>query len=186
MKFFRATKRVLILAGLVALTGLMVGCTASRYRLKMHMKIDSLDKAVKIEASEYLLNTQLGNAYSENRILPGPHGTIVITTGVRGQTIDVGTKELLDYDEYLRCRIYIQTELPPKVGELRLKGNSFVQVLGRFEQGLADKIFIADTGLLVVDSIVSDQMFATLNGYYLNGKELPLAYNGKFKLKIAD
>jgi hypothetical protein len=74
----------------------------------------------------------------------------------------------------------------PAPGPLPLVDRSFVQVLGRYEMPAEEKIFLADTGNLAIDSLTTTHLFASIDATYRNREGKPLSYSGQFKVRIAD
>lgn len=171
----------LLLAGLV-----LAGSCTSRYRLSLYLEIDSTRRGAKVEQSEFYTGAILGDPFSERKIAKGDKSVLVITTGSRGQTVKTSAGTVVDYDEHLRCKVYLQTDLVPVVGSIVLADNSFVHLLGRFEQSPQSKTFLPASGFFVIDSIASGYLFGNLDGRYRNSEGQTLSFDGKFKASIAE
>ncbi len=170
---------------LILLGGMMwCGCS-SRYRLEMFMNAGGEDKKVKVEQTEFMENTVLNQPFAELKTVRGSGNCLVITISTRGEKLPVDRYRTLmfEYDEYVKKRIYIQ--LPPEIKPetIDLPGNSFIHLLGRYEQSPETKIFIPQSGTLVVDSLAKNVLYGTVTGHFENSGKMPLAVNGRFKVK---
>ncbi len=132
--------------------------------------------------------TVLGSPLADNKIIQGLGNTIVIGTGARGEReAKVSNYDVLGFDEYLHCQIYVQLPLELKRGSYDLQGKSFVQVLGRYDQPQEINIFSSESGSFVVDSVASKRLFGGIKmGVYANPKGAKLTFNGNFKVKVAE
>lgn len=164
----------------------LAGSCNSRYRLSLYLEIDSTRKKAKIEQSEFYTGARLGDPYGDKKIDQGNKSVLVITTGSRGQTIRTSTGTMVDFDEHLRCKVYLQTDSPPVAGSIVLADNSFVHLLGRFEQSPQSKTFLPSSGFFVIDSIANGHIFGDLNGSYRNSDGQELSFDGKFKASIGE
>jgi len=161
------------------------GC-ASRYRVELFLTRNYQRMEVKVEKSEYHLGAVLGDPLAENKIVPGDGNCLVIVTGSRGQTLDSGAKDLVSFDRYDRYRIFLQ--LPSKLtpDTLPLAGISFVQLMGRYEVELEDKMYLPTEGDLMIDSLSGDRLFGGIDGRFVNRLQEPVDFQGQFKVKVAD
>jgi len=171
----------LLLAGLV-----LAGSCTSRYRLTLYLEIDSRRSKAEVEQSEFYTGARLGDPFSDKKIARGDKSVLVITTGSRGQTIKTSTGTVVDYDEHLRCKLYLQTDRAPAAGRTVLADNSFVHLLGRFEQSPQSKTFLPSSGFFVIDSIADGHLFGDIDGSYRNSEGQLLSFDGKFKVSISD
>lgn len=163
----------------------LTGCT-SRYRLDLYLMTEGEKKKVKVEKTEFIQASRLNDPYADMKILTGSASTVVITAGTRWRQSEDTRVFIFSYDEYLKCRIYLQLPPVPAKDTIRFPGNSFVQVLGRYDLPSESKIFLADSGFVAIDSLTSDELFGTIRGRYQNREGAQLAFEGKFKVKIAD
>ena len=110
--------------------------------------------------------------------------TAQLLLGARGKTLE-GDFLGLDFDDYVRYRLFV--ELPPilEPTTVRLSGKSFVHLLGHYEIPAESKLFFPVSGTLVIDSLAHGKMFATIDGRYENTEKVPLRINGRFKTKVA-
>lgn len=168
---------------LIAITAVFAGC-ASRYRMSLFLDMEEARRSLKIEQTQYLVNARLGDPYGEQKVITGDGTCLVLLTSTRGDKVELPSKSLLSFDEYLKIRFFV--ELPEQItpGPIELKGHSFVQLLGRYTLQPEEKIFLVDNGSMVVDSVVKDHLFATVNGHYFNSKSHPLVLDGQFRAKI--
>ena len=91
----------------------------------------------------------------------------------------------MQYDESFRCRLYLQLSSEISPGAVSLKDNSFVHVQGRYELPEHAKIYVGEDGTLMVDSLVKDKLYASIDGRYQNRNADTISFNGQFKVKIA-
>jgi len=173
------------LPGFMLMLLLRVACT-SRYRMEMFMDTGDERKKVKVEEKEYFPNTVLNDPYAEIKLLEGDGNCLIITIGTRGDQVETDRiKNLVfEYDEYLKKRIYLQLPDELRLMSINLTGKSFIQLLGRYDQSAESKIYVPQTGALVIDSLAGNKLYGTLNGQYANNKGETVAFDGKFKIKI--
>ena len=167
----------------IAVVVVFAGC-ASRYRLSLYLNMDESRRSLKIEQSQYLVNAKLGDPYGEQKVLTGDGTCLVLLTSARGDKVELPSKSLLSFDEYLKIRFFVELPNRIKTGTIDLKGHSFVQLLGRYTLQPEEKIFLVDSGTMIVDSIVKEHLFATVKGHYFNAKSRPLVFDGQFRAKI--
>ncbi len=175
-------KRHIILL-IITLTAVFAGC-ASRYRMSLFLNMEEARRSLKIEQTQYLVNARLGDPYGEQKVITGDGTCLVLLTSTRGDKVELSSKSLLSFDEYLKIRFFV--ELPNRItpGAIELKGHSFVQLLGRYTLQPEEKVFLVDSGKMVIDSVVKDHLFATVDGHYFNAKSRPLVLEGQFRAKI--
>jgi hypothetical protein len=164
---------------------LLFGCT-SRYRLDLYMTSEGAKKKVKVEKAELLAGSALNDPYARQKTIDGVATTAIVTTGTRWHQPEDKRVFMLGFDEYLRCRIYIQLPQTPTADTIDLPGNSFVHLLGRYDLPAESKIFLPVSGTFVVDSVTSKNLFGTIHGRYENTSGTPLDFDGQFKVKISD
>lgn len=169
------------------LLSLFTSC-ASRYRLDFYLISGGESKKINVEQTQFANLTVLGSPLADNKIVQGMGNTIVIGTGARGEReAKVSQYDVLGFDEYLHCQIYVQLPLELKPGSYALQGNSFVQILGRYDQSPELNIFSPESGSFVVDSVASKRLFGGIKmGTYSNPKGAKLTFNGNFKVKVAE
>jgi len=180
-------RRTAVFITILLIAAALVGCV-SRYSMSLYMVANDEQKKVKIDGTEFVTSVNIGNPYAATKLVPGDGNCIILRTGTRGAkyTTDMTESFFLGYDEYLRTLMYLEIPGEPAAGSVILnEKNSFVQVLGRYEQPDEDKIFLPRSGSLVIDSIAGNRMYCTLDGKYANRKGEPLDYVGQFKIKIA-
>ncbi len=165
------------------LLAIVASCT-SRYKVDLFMSFEESRRKVKIEATEYVQESTLGDPYSDEQVISGKENTLILRIGTRGENLTEGKKSFIRYDEYFRARIFLTLPAIPVVTTLPLKDNSFVQIMGRYEIDAIDKIFIPDSGTFVIDSISGDKLYGTLDGHFKNHSNDLLRYEGQFRAKI--
>lgn len=173
------------LSALMLLVLLTAACT-SRYRLEMFMDTGDERRKVKVEEKEFFPNMVLNDPYADLKLLEGEGNCLIITIGTRGETVETDRIRNLvfEYDEYLKKRIYLQLPGDLRPMSINLAGKSFIQLLGRYDQPADSKIFVPQTGTLVIDSLVDDKLFARLDGQYAANTGETVAFDGRFKIKV--
>ena len=173
------------LLGLLLVVLLLAACT-SRYRMEMFMDTGDERKKVKVEEKEFFPNTVLNDPYADIKLLEGDGNCLIVTIGTRGDQVKTDRiKNLMfEYDEYLKERIYFQLPSELRPMSINLTGKSFIQLLGRYDQPAETKIYVPQTGALVIDSLVGNKLYGTLNGQYANNNGETVAFDGKFKVKV--
>jgi hypothetical protein len=86
----------------------------------------------------------------------------------------------------VRFEIYLQLPPKPAPGMIPLKNNSFVHMLGQYERPTEEKMFLAQSGSLVIDSLSDKRLFGTINGDFKNSADEPVRFEGRFKVKYTD
>ncbi len=161
----------------------LVGC-ASRYRLEMFLTADETRRKMKVEGTEYIANALI-NPTADEKTSAGPGNCIMLILGTRGERGKTPQYSAISYDEYLLYRLYLQLPAEPKPSAIPLIGNSFVQLIGRYDQPAEAKLFLPEFGTLVIDSVTSKHLYGTIDGRFNNTQGEPLAVDGKFKVKVA-
>jgi hypothetical protein len=174
-------RRPCVIIALFVLVG--AGC-ASRYRLPLYLDFDENRRTVKVDQTQYLLNARLGDPYQEQKIIAGSGKCLVLLTSTSGEKIDMPSKGLLSFDEFLRIRLFVELPEHPAPVTIELTGHSFVQLLGRYALQPEEKIFLPSSGTMVIDSIAKSHLYATVKGQFANTKGWPLNLDGQFRAKI--
>jgi len=169
----------------VVVCSLLLGC-ASRYRIELFLLQHDQRTKVKVEKSEYLIGTILGDAASSEKVIAGDGNCLAIVTGSRGRTIDSKAEDLVSFDRYDRYRIFLQLPPLPVADTIPLTGNSFLQQLGRYEVEVENKMYFPVEGVFVVDSLAGKNLFGGIDGRFENRLKDTVAFQGQFKVKIAD
>ncbi|MBI5266130.1 MAG: hypothetical protein HY851_02745, partial [candidate division Zixibacteria bacterium] len=109
---------------------------------------------------------------------------LVLMTSTRGQRSDSAWTQMFAYDEVLKVRLFI--ELPPSIQPSRipLKERTLRQMLGRYLIPPDQKVFLPDTGALVIDSLTKDYLYGTIGARFVNTKGEPLSFDGQFRARI--
>ncbi|HWR83404.1 MAG TPA: hypothetical protein VN285_08880 [Candidatus Deferrimicrobium sp.] len=175
------SRRLLIILGVIVLAG-----CASRYRLNLTLTAEGTSRKVKVENVEYLVGTKLDNPYSRDKTAAGAANVIIITTGARWPESEGPTDVILRFDEYLRNRLFIQLPVQPEPDTLSLAGNSFVQLLGRYDLSPAAKMFLPTSGTFIIDSVDSRNLFGTIDGSYKSEPGMVYGFSGRIKVKVAE
>ena len=166
-----------------ALLLLLLGC-ASRYRLALYMDSDNIRRRVKVEQTQYMINARLGDPYDDQKILPGTATCLVVMSSSRGERVELSSLSVLGYDENLKVRLFFELPHAVQTGRLIVKERSFAQMLGRYTLPPDEKIFLPDTGSLMIDSLTKDHLYGTLAARFVNRKGTPLEFDGQFRAKI--
>jgi hypothetical protein len=165
---------------------IIIGC-ASRIRLDLFMDTNGKQQKVKVELTQFVSKSVLLDPKSDEKLRVGDGNCVIITTGTRGKPQEkISVYDVLQYDEYIKCRLYLQLPSNLVPGSQPLEGRSFVQILGRYDKPVETKLFLPKSGSVIVDSVANDRLFGTINGKFANAEGSPLNFNGKFKVKIKD
>ena len=140
---------------------LLIGCS-SRYRLDLYLTSEGYRKKVKVEDATFLYDTALNDPYARQKTITGDASTLIITTGTRRQQTDDKRVFALGFDEYLRCRLYLQLPPMPVAGTVELPGI-------RTEPRL--------------HPITSKHLFGTIHALYRNDSGAPIQFDGQFKVR---
>jgi hypothetical protein len=170
---------------LLALLAALSACT-SRYRTELFLIQDEQRAKVKVEKTEYFVGAVLGDRMSPEGIVPGDGNCLVLVAGRRGITVKGEARDLISFDRHDRYQIFLQLPAQPEPDTLTLDGISVVHQLGRYELATEDKVYLPTRGYLVIDSLSGDRLFGTLDGQYRNRLDETVAFQGRFKARVAD
>lgn len=168
---------------------LLAPACISRYRLDLYQSINEIHRKTKVEKSLFVEGVVIGNPMAEAKLDLGQGNCIVLTTSTRGEKLETDPSQslFLGFFENLRCKVYLQLPSQIRPEAILLKENSLVQMLGKYELPLEDKLFLPVDGKLVIDSIVKERtLFGDLNGRFANHLGQEISYEGRFKVKIAN
>lgn len=169
-----------IFISLTAVILLAASC-ASRYRMELFVTEGTYRDQVKVERTEYLRDTRLGDPMSAEKVERGNANCLVLVTGHRGHPLEGHEQDFISFDRYVRHRIFIEFPIEFSPGDYDLTGISFAQLLGRYELSVEDKMYFPTTGTLTIDSLPGGQIFGTLRAAYENRKGEVLDFDGRFK-----
>jgi hypothetical protein len=164
----------------------VIACT-SRYALELFMHHDTESEEVNVEETQIHANQALGNVQANWKLVDSPNSHVLfLDVGTRGEMIE--TREhvsiVFSFDRYVRTRLYCELPSPVKPGKLSLEDRSLVQVLGLYDLPPQDKLYFPERGQLLIDSVVSGWMFATINAEYSNYLDDMLGFTGRFKANV--
>ncbi len=174
------TRNILVL---FLATTFLAAC-ASRYRRDLFLVQGEKQNKVKVEKTEYVIDGILGTPLDRDKIVAGPGNCVILTTGSRGEVSGEDEPGLVDYNQYLRYKIFLQLPSRLQLGKLPLENNSFVQLLGYYELAAEEKMFLARSGEFSVDSLTDKHLFGSMDGTYRNNLNKPVTFRGEFKIKI--
>ena len=158
----------------------------SRYRLDLFVASEDVRKKVNVENTEIYPNSELGDPYLEYKINDGNGHVAVVTVAARWSQLETERFRLLDFDEYWRCKLFVELSGPLASGPLNFEEHSFLQLMGRYDVSAEDKIFLPAEGAFAVDSVTSKSIFFTIDGKYANRLNESLEFSGQFKIKRPD
>ncbi len=170
----------------VALSLLSACGVTSRYRLDLFVAAEDARKQVNVEQTQFVKNAVLSDPFNDNKYVEGSANVAVVTVGTRWDKQQTENFRLLGFDEYWRCRLFLEISEPVSSGEVRLENRSFLQLMGKYDIEAEDKIFLPSDGSVSVDSVNSKNVFFSINGKYLNRSKEPLEFSGQFKIKRTD
>lgn len=168
---------------------LLAPACVSRYRLDLYQSIDEIRRKTKVVESLFVEGVVIGDPMADAKLDLGPANCIVLTTSTRGKQLETDPSQtlFLGFFENLRCKVYLELPTHIKAETIPLVNNSLVQMLGRYELPLEDKIFLPVDGNLIVDSVVDARtLFGEINGRFVNYLGQEIGYEGRFKVKIAN
>jgi hypothetical protein len=180
----KRTRNLAVIAALAALV-LLAACT-SRYRLDLFEIRGDETRKIKVEKTEYVIDGVLNTPYERDKIVPGQGNCIVLYTGARGESGEVGFGNLMGYDAYLQYRVFLQLPSRPEVTTYNLSNNAFVQLLGRYEASPEENMYLGADGTLAIDSIPKHRLFGTIDGTFKNAAGDQVKFRGQFKVKISE
>ncbi|MBD3402771.1 hypothetical protein GF420_07735 [candidate division GN15 bacterium] len=163
----------------------LLGCT-SRYRRELYMAAGEDRRKVTVVTTEYIPGVRLTNLYADRKVTPGAGSCLVLSTQTRGRTVDTEfLQEFVQFDENLQSDLYLQLPPVPAPDSIDLTGNAVVQLRGRYEQPMVEKVFLPDPGgKLVVDSIVSEHLYARIDGVFTSQAGQQVTFDGNFRARI--
>lgn len=174
---------MIVVAGLCLLSACGV---TSRYRMDLFVASEDVQRKVDVEQTEFVHGAVLSDPYQDIKYAPGTGNVAVATVGTRWTPQETKRFRLLGFDEYWRCRLYLELPEPLAAGARQLNENSFLQLMGRYDLDLQDKVFFPDSGSFSIDSVGSNAVFISIGGKYLNRSHEPLEFSGQFKVKRTD
>jgi hypothetical protein len=169
---------------LVLLSAIVVAVAcSSRYRLELFLAYGDVNNRVEVESTEFVEQSTINDPYAEQKLRVGDGNCLIVITETRGDAVPSKRWAFLGFDERLRCRIYVELPTAWSTGTYELEERSFVHVMGRYDQPARSKIFLADAGALVIDSLKDKRFYGTINGTYANEDGTELKYQGQFRAK---
>jgi hypothetical protein len=163
--------------------GMYLSC-ASRYNLKLFVSEGAYRDEVKLERTEFLRDTRLGDPMAAEKLVRGEGNCLMLITGHRGHILSDREEDLISFDRYVQHRLFIQFPQEFGPGNYDLTSISFAQLLGRYELPVEDKIYFPTTGTLTIDSIPDDKLFGTMDASYENRKGELVKFEGRFRAKV--
>jgi len=146
------------------------------------MQTEEWRRKVKVEGTQYIRDAVL-ELRTETKLETGIGTVMMMLVSTRGERADSNVAMLFGFDENLQCRLFVQLPPEPAPGQYGLLDSSFAQLLGRFDQPTEDKLFLADSGLMVIDSLTAKNLFGKFSGYYSNSSGVPLIFDGRIRIK---
>ncbi len=169
---------------LVVSLGLLLACgVTSRYRLDLFVASEDAQRKVEVEQTEFVHGAVLADPYQDVKYAQGAGNVAVATVGTRWSAQETTRFRLLGFDEYWRCRLYLELPEPLVAGERQLNENSFLQLMGRYDLDREDKVFFPESGSFAIDSVSSRAVYISIGGKYFNRSHEPLEFTGQFKVK---
>jgi hypothetical protein len=180
------TQRSIIILTTLILVATGFAC-ASRYRVDLFMINGDESNKIDVEGTEYVTDAVITDPFATDKLTRGEGSVMILKTGMRGQQRNPNLEDylILSFDEYVRSLVYLQLPETVEVGSYDLVDKSFVQFLGRYEQPTEQKIFLAESGTLVVDSIVGKRLFGTMDCAYRSKVDTRLQLRGRMKIKVS-
>ena len=179
-----AAKRLVALALITVAT--LAACT-SRYALDLYMHHNHELGQVNIEETQVYANQALGDTEANWKLIDSPnHHVLLMEVATRGEAIDMREEVsiVFSFDLYVRIRLYYELPTIITAGKRPAIGNSLVQVLGIYDVPPEDKLYHPESGHLLIDSISSGWLYATIDADYANHFGDRLGFVGSFKAKV--
>jgi len=183
-RFHLRLRPVLLLVVLTLLLPSLVIVCVSRYKMNLYLVAESQRKKVKVEQTEFIPGMELGDPTTGSTPHPGERDILMVATGVRGRRAESESSRLFSFDEYLRCRLFVQLPKDFTAGTIAAQKNSFVQIMGRFDQPLEERIYTGRSGSITVDSVNSKHLYASIDALYRNSLDDSLRFDGRFRVKL--
>jgi len=177
------SRPVSFITGLLMLLVLTMGACTSRYRMDFYMDLEEVRKKVDVDDAQYVMDVDLGDPLADEKLTVGSGSVAIVSVNTRWKSRRQSDFAMLNYDENLRFQIYVQLpgQLQPDSSEL--VGQSFAQMLGRYDQAPGRKTFMANSGFWRIDSVASGHLFMTLQGEYENNVGTAVTFDGRFKVQ---
>ena len=168
----------------ILLVTIFTAACSSRYRRDLYLVEGQEQSKVKVEKTEYIIDGILGSPNDPDKVVAGPGNCVILTTGSRGKVSGGEEPGLVDYNQYLRYKIFLQLPSRLQLTKLPLENNSFVQLLGYYELPADQKIYLARSGEFSVDSLTDKHLFGSIDGSFENSRNEPVAFKGEFRVRI--
>ncbi|HOP07715.1 MAG TPA: hypothetical protein PLF13_10540 [candidate division Zixibacteria bacterium] len=176
---YRLSKLIIALTLII----IAVSCT-SRYRLDMSMTFEEITNKVKIKTTQLVMDAVLGDPMGQDKVTPGLGDVLVVTFTSRLRSLGDTNMPGLQFDENLTAMLYLELPTRRKAPTtLELPGNALIHVLGRYEQPREAKVFLPQSGTVVIDSLKGNKSYYTINGEFSNAYGTMLNMSGSFKAK---
>jgi len=176
---FRFAKSITIIALIAALAS-----CASRYRLDTYMTFEEATSKIKVRATQLVIDAAIGEPRAEEKLVPGTGDVLVVTFATRWHPVVEADYPVLQFDENFTGMFYLELPTRRMAGtKIDLKGASLIQILGRYEVPREAKLFLPEIGTAVIDSIVSNRSYFTINGTFANDDGKEMALMGQFRAK---
>lgn len=177
------SRRSIHISLLIGLLLTAAACT-SRYRLDLMMAIEGEPSRVSIESTQYVRQAQIGDPFSDRKLVTGDRAVLLVRTSARGETLPyTSLSKAIQFDENLQTDLYLEVSDPPQPGEWPLAGRSFVQILERFDKPIEEKIFLPeDSGRMRIDSVTVKYLFVSVTGDYSSPAGQVLSLSGKVRV----
>ena len=177
---YRLTK----IPALFLLIGLALAACSSKYTHNLYLTTGEERSKVKVTQTEYIPRSRLAPPYARAPIVAGDRQCVVLTTRSRGKALETKfLQEFMGFDEYLACRVYLEfPELRPD--SIPLQNHGYVHVLGRYDLPAENKVFVPESGFIVVDTVDGRYVIGTVEGDFVNRPGQRLTIDGRFRTKV--
>ncbi|UCD65051.1 MAG: hypothetical protein JSW34_06370, partial [Candidatus Zixiibacteriota bacterium] len=114
--------RIIKAAAAVSLLVVLSSCgLVSRYRLDLFVSSGDTHRKVAVEHTQFVKDAVLGDPYGESKMVAGEGHVAVVTVGTRWDSQESKRFTLLGFDQYWRCRIYLQLSADLGAGRVSLE-----------------------------------------------------------------
>lgn len=178
------------------LLALLLPTCSTRYRMDLYYLDDGARTKIDIDNATFTPDTRLNYPHDTPAIVRGDRSTAVIEVGMRGAPIDTGgLYQPLTFDRLIQYRIYLElpnTPFPNVPDTIPLDGNSYVRLMGFYEQTPNEKLYLPSTKvprdtdpIFVIDSVRSNNLYGTFHdAYWVNSKGDRIGFDGRLKMKL--
>lgn len=167
---------------ILALTS-VTGCI-SRLRRDLFVVHDGVSTRTEVTGTHFYRGAMI-NPMPETQndlILPGDENLLVLFCEHRGKKSDQALRFTLD--EVIRYQLFIPMPLHLSTDTLPITDRMIAQKIGDYTMKIEDLRYLGKSGVIIIDSIASENLFAHMNGNFGSAVGDSVRFQGDFKAKI--